>query len=74
MTGEWNKKDKTNVSASSSNELIKNMESVYKLAIILHSVWHEGDLHVNYSTKYFSGDNIHPLVQQGLINLGFNKK
>lgn len=74
MTGIWEKKDKEEVTTSSMNKLLKNMEDVYQLAITLNTVWLEGDLLIDYTNKHFWGDGINPIVEQSLIKLGFSRK
>lgn len=62
------------LSPSSVNEMIDNMEAVKKLAISLHQVWCNNYLLIDYTEKTFWGDDIHPLISQGLTNLGFAYK
>lgn len=73
-TGIWSKDTTTLKSPCSINELIDNMEAVKKLAIALHSVWLEGDLLIDYTDKTFWGDNLNPLLVNGLENLGFIRR
>lgn len=72
MTGIWTKD--TPPPTDSVNDMIRSMEAVTKLAVALHSVWCTGYLLIDYTEKTFWGDNLHPLVERGLINIGFARK
>lgn len=71
-TGIWTKD--TPLSAHAINDMIDSMDAVKNLAIALHQVWCDGYLLIDFTEKTFWGDDIHPLVEQGLVNLGFSRK
>lgn len=62
------------LSPDSINEMIDNMEAVKKLAMSLRHVWCNNYLLIDYTEKTFWGDDIHPMISQGLTNLGFTYK
>lgn len=70
--GIWTKE--TPLSPGSVEAMIDNMESVGKLAVKLQEVWCTGYLLIDYTHKTFWGDDIHPLVEQGLRSIGFTRK
>lgn len=72
MTGVWPQKKES--SAAFMLQVTKDMEAVHQLAVTLSENWLDGDLIIDYVHKHFWGDDLHPQVEQGLLNLGFKRK
>lgn len=73
-TGIWQKAGAIPASPCTVTQMMDNLEQVKKLMAVLHAVWLEGDLLIDFSEKTFWGDDLHPLVEQGLANIGFVRK